>query len=193
MTIVTKMNLVVIIHLLMLVSIDTIPISKKNVRSPLIITNDDNIDDYYYSDLKYKSDDPKLKTSYTVDALNSFVIPYLLGFNSNPKNMTTQKLASQVFLLAYGILLKAIDNRLYENNKIFVENIIRDQNGYFEASSDKKNPYPRSDYESVLDESSQENFGKKFFFKLSRLNTYDSADNNDSLSSFQKFKNNALT
>ena len=170
----------------------------RNVRSPIIITkNDDNLDDKYFTDMKYKSIDPTRDTSYSTDTLNSFVIPYLLGFNSNNRNLTTQQLASQVFLLAYGILLKAIDNRLYENNKVFVENYIKPSEAHYEEKMEenKYDPYfnnyiksletekgnehtpwklyPRSDYEITnftdfnLFSSSPQSFSKTFM-KLNR-------------------------
>ena len=171
----------------------------KSIRSPIILTNneyeEDGGDDYY-SNLKYKSDNPDRETSYTTDNLNSFVIPYLLGFNSNNRNLTTQQLASQVFLLSYGIMLKAIDNRLYENNKIFVENYIQppqppppypppiadpidpfkyDDDNYVSYLQSMSAVYPRVDYEVHLNEIFPSDT-QNTFIKLNRNNAIDNND-----------------
>jgi hypothetical protein len=107
-------------------SSSVLPQPKGVARSPLIVTNRD--DDYIsnaYSNLKYRADDSAddTKTGYNLDTLNAFVIPFLLGFNPNNKNLTITQLIGQISLLTYGIILKAIDKRLYENNRIIVENI----------------------------------------------------------------------
>jgi hypothetical protein len=185
----------IIIFLFQLIIIISIFESK-----PIIITNNDNDedDDKYFTNLKYKSDNPARDTSYTTDTLNSFVIPYLLGFNSNDRNLTVQQLASQVFLLSYGILSKAIDNRLYENNRIFVENYIKppsppvkvvdnpfkyDENNYLKTMSVT---YPRADYIMTENNQISPSVYPKTFLKLKRNN----AINNNDIQLFFKNKYN---
>jgi hypothetical protein len=148
---------------------------------PIIITNNDNDedDDKYFTNLKYKSDNPARDTSYTTDTLNSFVIPYLLGFNSNDRNLTVQQLASQVFLLSYGILSKAIDNRLYENNRIFVENYIKPPSSPVKVVDDPFKydvTYPRADYVMPENNKISPSIYPKTFLKLKRNNAINNED-----------------